>query len=177
MSRGRLIFPFLCDLARLDTAATAADPDAGGALTSGYDPDFREPLKRRLDVDEQATTSTRVESAVVQIRAQIEPDMFETLEMMLSGQSPQSRFRIVLHYRDLERASLIDAVTGRPQIRKNDRLVAIRKLNNALIETIPNPPGLFIDEVQSRGFGPGGARNLLLLQFASRDTSVRAAGS
>ena len=40
--RGRLINPFAAELAQLDTAATAADPDGPGPLTSGYDADFQE---------------------------------------------------------------------------------------------------------------------------------------
>ena len=40
--RGRLINPFLAELAQLDMAATAADPDGAGPLTSGYDSDFKE---------------------------------------------------------------------------------------------------------------------------------------
>ena len=42
--RGRLINPFLAEIAQLDTAATAADPDATGPAVSGYDPDFKETL-------------------------------------------------------------------------------------------------------------------------------------
>ena len=40
--RGRLIFPFVAELHRLDTAAMATvDPDGAGGLTGGYDPDFK----------------------------------------------------------------------------------------------------------------------------------------
>ena len=43
--RGRLIFPFLAELRRLDTAAMAStDPDGAGPLTGGFDPDFKEPV-------------------------------------------------------------------------------------------------------------------------------------
>jgi hypothetical protein len=42
--RGRLINPFLAEIAQLDTVATAADPDAAGPAVSGYDPDFKETL-------------------------------------------------------------------------------------------------------------------------------------
>jgi hypothetical protein len=40
--RGRLVNAFLAEITRLDTVATAADPDGAGPLASGYDPDFKE---------------------------------------------------------------------------------------------------------------------------------------
>ena len=171
MSRGRLIFPFIVELMQLDTEATAADPDAAGPLTSGFDEDFREPVKVAAS-GQQIGVSARVESGPISVRAQIEPEQFERLAMMMSGDSPKSSFAIVCHYRDLENAGLVDATTGRPLIYKRDRLSRILTTSGVLVESIPNPPGLFIEQVQSRGFGLGGARNLLLLTFASRDQST-----
>ncbi len=175
--RGRLVFPFLVELAQLDTAATELDPDGAGPLTSGYHEHFREPLQVLADPTDQTGVSARVESGPIQVRAQIEPAMFERLQMMLGGESPDSRFAIIVHYRELESKSLIDSVTGKPLIRKNDRLVRILNCDTgALIESIPDPPGLFIRQVQSRGFGPGRTRNLLLIEFEERQQAVRAAG-
>lgn len=174
-ARGRLIFPFVVELAQLDTVATAADPDGAGPLTSGYDPDFRSTVKVLADPTDQVGVDSRVESGPIQIRAQIEPQQFEVLQSMLSGESPNSRFQVVAHYRDLEQAGLVDGTTGRPLIYKRDRLTRILTTKGALVEEIPNPPGLFITEVQSRGFGPGGARNLLLLAFEEREQSLRSA--
>lgn len=170
-ARGRLIFPFIVELAQLDTAATAADPDGAGELTSGYDDDFRTPLKVLADPSDQVGVSTRQES-IVQVRAQIEPDQFERLNALLSGDSPRARFAIVCHFRDLERDGLVDATTGAALLRKRDRITRILTTKGALVRTIPNPPGLFCVEVQDRGFGPGGMRNLLLLSFEARDTST-----
>jgi len=172
--RGRLIFPFLCEIAQLDTAATAADPDGAGPLTSGYDPDFRSPVKVLAAPGDQVGADSRVETAVVTVRAQIEPQQFETLEMMLSGESPDSKMGLILHYKDLEAAGLV-GVDGVPLIRKRDRLVRILTTAGVLVETIPNPPGLFVTQVQSRGFGHGTERNLLLLVLEERDQSIRGA--
>ena len=175
--RGRLVFPFLVELAQLDTAATEADPDGAGPLTSGYHEHFREPLMVLAAPTDQTGVSARVEATPIQFRAQIEPVQFERLEMMLGGDSPDSRFAIIAHYRDLENLNLIDSVTGKPLIRKNDRLVRILNCDTgALIEAIPDPPGLFVRQVQSRGFGPGRTRNILLIEFEEREQSVRAAG-
>lgn len=173
--RGRLVFPFLVELAQLDTAATEGDPDGAGPLTSGYDEDFREPVMVLAAPGDQTGASARVESGPIQFRAQIEPAMFERLEMLLGGESPDSRFAIVAHYRDLERLNLVDATTGKPLIRKNDRLVRILNCDSGdLIEEIPDPPGLFVRQVQSRGFGPGRTRNLLLIEFEEREQAARA---
>lgn len=176
MPRGRLIFPFLIGLRQLDTAATAADPDGAGELTSGYDEIFREPERVLSDPDDQIGESARVEAAEIQFPVQIEPAQFERLEMMIGGESSNSRFAVITHFAELERLGLVEAATGRPTIRKGDRLQAIYNVRTgARIETIPNPPGLFIVQVQSRGFGLGPERNLLLLSFEDRETSSRSA--
>jgi hypothetical protein len=175
MPRGRLIYPFTVELWQLDTAATEADPDGAGPLTSGYNEILREPVKVLGDPDDQGGESARVESGPLYVPAQIEPAMFERLNMMLSGESPVSRFGIVLHYEYLERNSLLDG-DGKPLIRKSDRLASISNyITGALIEEIPNPPGLFVHEVQSRSFGLGTERNLVLISFEDRKKSVKSA--
>lgn len=173
-ARGRLIFPFVVELAQLDTADTAADPDAGGPLTQGYDPDFREPVKVLPAAAAQTGVSSRKEN-LVQVRAQIEPEQFERLAEMLSGDAAQGRFTIILHFRDLETAGLVNPTTGEALLFKRDRVVRILTTKGVLVRTIPNPPGLYCVEVQDRGFGPGGKRNLLLMAFESRDQSIPSA--
>lgn len=170
--RGRLIFPFIVELAQLDTQATEADPDGAGPLTSGYDETFREPLMVLADPDDQTGESTRVES-VISFPAQIEPNMFEKLEMLAGGVSPMSRFGIVAHYSDLEDLDLVDVSTGQPKIRVNDRLHRILDCDGNLVEVIPEVPGLYVTQVQSRGFGFVNTRNLLLVTFEERKLSAR----
>jgi hypothetical protein len=111
---------------------------------------------------------------IVTCRAQIEPATFEQLSMMLNGRSPNSQMIVVMHYRDLEDAGLVESATGRPLIRINDRLSAIKHdVTLDLIEQIPNPPGLFITEVKSSGFGLTSLkRNLLIVTFEARDLGV-----
>lgn len=177
--RGRLIFPFLVELAPLDTAATeSTDPDGAGPLTGGYDVLFREPVKVRADSDDQFGVKARVEGASIQLPAQIEPDQFELLQMMLSGESPASgRFSVVLHFSDLEDAGLVNA-DGTPAIKKRDRLTRILSIAGDLVEAIAYPPGLYVEQVLSRGWGLGGAvptRNLCFVDFAGRSQSVTSA--
>lgn len=174
--RGRLIFPFLIELAPLDTAATeSTDPDGAGPLTTGYDALFRAPVKVLADAGDQVGVRARVEGTLIQIPAQIEPDQFEQMNMMLSGESPTSnRFRVVCHYNDLEDQGLVN-VDGTPTIKKRDRLVRILDLDGGLVETIPDSPGLYVEQVMSRGWGLGGSaptRNLLFIDFADRAVSV-----
>lgn len=179
MPRGRLVFPFLVELAPLDTLATQADPDGAGPLTSGYDDDFREPVMVSQGATDQVGTSARVEGTPIQIKAQIEPDQFEKLEAMISGQSPESNtFRVVMHYKDLETLGLVGA-DGRATINKSDRLTRILNLDGVLVETIPDPPGLYVHQIMSRGWGLGGSiptRNLLFVDFQERSQSVATGG-
>jgi hypothetical protein len=173
MPRGRLIFPFLVDLARIDTEATAADPDASGLLTSGYDGDFREPVAVPLP-DSSAIAAPRRVETIVQLKAQIETEEQERLQMMLTGRSPNGRLALVFHYKDLEAAGMVTGSTGRPLLRgPGDRLAAIRNVKTGvLIEEIPSTPGLFAVEVRSIGFGLGTYRNLLLMIFEERELGV-----
>jgi len=180
MPRGRLIFPMLVELYRLDTAATAADPDSGGVLASGYDETLREPVRLPVTTNKQPTKSARVEMAPITVRAQIEPDQFEKLDLLVTGQNPESMFAITCHFRDLENAGLVD-VNGEPMIKPADRLSRILRLNGNLVQAIANPPGLYVVEARSIGFGlslsaSGSYRNLLLVKFESRDQSIRGAG-
>jgi len=172
MPRGRLIFPFIVELYQLDTVATEADPDGAGPLTSGYNEFFREPIKILGDPADQVGESARVESGPIQVEAQIEPEMFERLEMMLSGQSPDTRFAVVAHYANLERNGLVLS-DGTPSIKKGDRLSRILSCRTGeLVEPVPNPPGLFVRQTQPRSFGLGTERNLLLIEFEERSQSA-----
>jgi hypothetical protein len=175
--RGRLIWPMLAEIAQLDTSATAADPDGAGPLTSGYDDDFREPVIVPPSSGSERGTVVRAESTVI-LPVQVEPDMMEQLQMLATGRSPLSLLRLVFHYRDLEAAGMVEAATGRPLLRINDRLEAIRDFHtSALIERIPNPPGLYATQVQSRSFGLDSLkRNLLLVTFEERAVSERSVG-
>ena len=71
LMRGKLINPFLAEIARLDTTATAADPDAAGPLTSGYDPDFKETVVLE---DAGAHRDARCEMPRVLVPCRVEVD-------------------------------------------------------------------------------------------------------
>lgn len=178
--RGRLIFPFFIELAQLDTEATQADPDGtAGPLTSGYDDDFREPVL----IDQSTSTNTdtigkvhRVEKQLL-LPAQIEDRNFGNLQQLFSGANRDAALECVFHFAHLEKAGLVDYDTGLPKINTNDRLCAIYDCKKNLIQTIPDPPGLYALHVKPMGFGFGGARNLLLVSFEEREQGLRNAGS
>ena len=167
--RGRLINPFLAELARLDTVATAADPDGPGPLTSGYDPDFKETVVL------PSPGNARREQPPIRLPCQVEIGTFEALQQLASGTSPNSKVTLVFHFRDLEQLGLVDPGTGDALLRVNDRLVAIRDLAGNLVQAVRTPPGLYATEVQPQSFGLGLCRNLLLVTFDERELGVRGA--
>lgn len=175
--RGRLIFQFAAELRRLDPAATAADPDAGGPLTSGYDEDFRESVLVDPDGD-GVGTPVRRELPAVRVPCQVDTKVFEELRMQAGGNAPRARLDLVFHFRDLERLGLVDATTGEALIRSGDRLAGIYDRSGELVQSVPAKPGLYVTEARPTGFGLGMARprrNLLLVTFEDRELATRAA--
>lgn len=168
-----LIFPMKVDIARLDTAAVAEDPAGSGPAGLGYDDEFREPVvEAPADPDVGDPGEVRRVESVVRLTAQIEDDSFEVLDMLATGRSPRGLVRLVLHFEELESLGLLDD-DRLPLLRVNDRLAAIYKADGTLVQTIPDPPGLFCTEAQPRSFGLGGERSLFLMTFETRERSVR----
>lgn len=168
--RGRLINPFIAELAQLDTVATAADPDVGGPLASGYDSVFKETAKL------VGGASARQEKPVIFVPCQVEVGFFEALSQLASGNAPTSDVKLVFHFQDLETMALVDLTTGEALIRPNDRLVAIRRFSDqSLIQAISSARGgLFVTEAQPQSFGlSGGERNLLVCSFGPREQGLR----
>ena len=103
--RGRLIFPFIAELHRLDTQAMALG-DAGAGVPPGYDDDFKEPILVDTD-DDGVGEPFRREHPPVRVPCQVEPEAFEALRMATSGNTPRSSFDLIFHFRDLERLGLV----------------------------------------------------------------------
>jgi hypothetical protein len=171
--RGRLIFPFLVEIAPIDTEAMAEDPDGDGPLTAGYHPVFREPVKLPSSGGEGPGTTNRKEGSTYRVPAQIEPISFDQLDMLIAGNSPNARFQLVMHFRDLENAGRVDA-TGGASVRVGDRLAAIYTMQEALVHDLTSSP-LFVTEVRPIGFGLSmgtSRRNLLLIVLQDRKTGA-----
>jgi hypothetical protein len=173
--RGRLIDPFLAEIAQLDTAATSADPDGAGPLTSGYDPDFRE--TRVVPDATWRGRDARREKPSIRLPCQVEIGTFGELQELLTGNSPRSHLVLIFHFQDLERMGLVNPATGDALLRVNDRLVAIRDFNTGeIVQAVRTPPGLYITESQPQSFGLGLRRNLLFATFNERAQGLRGGG-
>lgn len=176
--RGRLINPFVIELAQLDTAEMDLDPDgSAGPLTSGFDDDFREPVVLlREDVTDDTTGVALRKETLIRVPCQIEPRSFQQLQQLLAGASPNTAIEVIFHFRDLEKLCLVDPDSGEALVRNNDRLCAIFGCQGELVQTIRNPPGLFATQVRPT-FGLGRSRNLLIATFEEREQGVlRVAG-
>lgn len=158
MYRGRLIRPFLAELAQLDTEATAA--------AGGYDAAWRT-TKVKYE-DGQRVPAQRYKPPI-HVVAQVEDSSHRAQQQAASGNIPASRYTLVLHFSELERRELLDP-KGEPRIRTNDTFGAIFTLGGGFVQRF-DPP-LFITEVRPSGFGLGGRRNLLLLTCADRPQGV-----
>lgn len=169
--RGHLVFRFLAEVHRLDTAAMATvGPGGSGSLTSGYDEDFKEPVLVDANGDGVAEPFRR-EHPPVRIPCQVEPEVFEALRLTAAGNAPRSALDLVFHFRDLERLDLVDAATGDALVRPGDRLGALYDVDGRLVQAVRTPPGLYVTEARPIGFGlhrRRPSRNLLLVSFQDR---------
>jgi hypothetical protein len=168
--RGRLIIPFLVEIRQMDTAATAAlDPDGPGPLVSGFDPDFKEPVR--------VTNAyiIRQEKPPVLVECQPEIGLYGQLNQQNAGNDPRDQFTLIFHFQYLEEHDLVDAVTGEAKIRVGDRAIAIYKLDGTFIQRFGlDGEGFFCTEAQPQSFGlSGGERNLLICTFESRDKAAK----
>jgi hypothetical protein len=161
--RGRLIFPFLAELFRLDALSMAT-------IEPGYDADFKEPALLDADGDGLAAPFRR-EHPPVRVPCQVEPEAFQALRMATAGNTPRSSFDLVFHFGDLERLGLVDPTTGDALIRPSDRLGGLYDVEGRLVQAVRTPPGLYVTESRPIGFGLNRRRphrNLLLVSFQDR---------
>lgn len=169
--RGRLINPFLAEIARLDQMATAADPDGAGPKTSGYDDIYRETAT--LPSSDLVGTDARREFPLVRIPAQFHtgptPGQLLALKATVTGNVASAAVQVLMHFEDLEQLGLVDVDTFTALIKVGDRLNAIYEMDGTLVQEIPTPPGLYCVQALPI-FGLGRKRNLLEVSFESRDT-------
>lgn len=163
--RGMLIRPILIEIERIDPAATK--------VAGGYDPIFKEPVPTRVNPGKvgEVRKDGMQRRPPIKVRAQMERGPFMALAMQASGNVAQSSLRGVLHRRDLEKGGLI-LPSGAPDFHVGDRLIARYTLLGKLIAKEPDPPGLYVTQVQPAGEGLGGAQNLVVLYFDSRDQAA-----
>ena len=165
--RGRLIFPQLAVIARLNTNKTRAN-DPPGSVDEGYDDVFREP---RNFTNAGERDNTRVDDTLT-IPCQIEDFQFRELRQLHAGNNPNTRYNLIFHFRDLEKRGLVDPSTGKPLVGTNDRLVEVRDICTK--QTIQKFENMYFTEARP-GFGIGSGRNLLILKVEERETGASAA--
>jgi hypothetical protein len=165
--RGRLIQQFYAEIARIDTTSTRS----GGY----YDDDFRTVVSSDAATGDGLGTKQRQEHAAVLIPCQIGSLTWSELKAFDLGNVPRGDMILRMHFRDLERLSLVDA-SGEAMIRPGDRLVSIRNfLTGAVIQQVKTPPGLYVLEATPTGWGidmTAPTRNLLRVSFRARDADV-----
>ena len=165
---GKLLFPCLAELCRLDPTVMAVTP--------GYDPDFAEP--RVVDGDGDGVgDAARAELPPVVVPCQVEPGEQERLAMTPAGDVPRSRMVLVFHTRDLAARGLYDRSVGRLDLRAGDRLARITTLVGTPVYTPREGHGLFLTEAKLAGWGLGRVptANLVLATFEDRPAQRRGA--
>ncbi len=169
---GRLIEKFDFEIARLDTGSTSEDPTGNGdTIDSGYDPDFGEPI---VTTDSQGKrTPARKELPAIRIPAQFETIDIEMFQQMANGSSPNTKFNLIMHFRNLKKLGLVDATTGEALVRPRDRVIAVyMHRTNKLIQTFRTPPGIFVSQAAPQ-LQLGQQRTLLIVTCEDRETGAR----
>ena len=164
--RGRLLFPLLAEIARVDREAMVSG-------SANIDPDFREPVVLAPAPDAVGPLARR-ELAPIRVPCQVEVETLDALHMTEAGNEPTSRVQLVLHFRDLEERGLVDVATGRASLAPGDRVTGFYDRGGALVQTAD----LYVVEARPLAFGFGllrPRRNLLLLVLEPRAASVRGA--
>ena len=160
--RGRLIQRFLAELARLDTSATRS--------AGGYDDDFREVTRTDSDGDGIGDFN-RQEHAAIMVPCQVNNRTWEGFHRHDLGQDPKIDLVLIFHFDDLERMGLVQS-SGIAAIHVGDRLVSIRDIETEeVVQTVRNPPGLYVIEATPGGWGLNLARptrNLLRVKLGER---------
>lgn len=176
MTRGRLIWRFLADIYALDSLATSLDPDDSGDLTSGYDPDFREPV---LIPPERTFGSPRGEDArqetlISKLPCQVEDENEELLQAMASGDSPGYHINLIFFMEDIEQRGLLTE-DGQAAVFRRSRLDALRNARtHAIVQRYSEPRAMYAQEVRPISWGlSGGERNLLFVRYEDREKSAR----
>ncbi|TXH17462.1 MAG: hypothetical protein E6R03_03915 [Hyphomicrobiaceae bacterium] len=158
MTRGRLIFPMTCRYEPLDTAATAAQ-DGG----TGYDRDFREPIRR----PDRTTSLTYGDPIEVECQVETEDDVQRLLDQQTHGDQSKSEVRLCFHFQDLEDQGLVDD-NGRALIKNGDHLLALLDVDGNILDDYAQMD-LVVTHAQPRSYGLSSLRrNLLLVTWSRR---------
>jgi hypothetical protein len=145
MPRGRLINRFVAVLRRLDAATT--DAVVGG----GFDDVLNEVIP--VDDGTQLGSTSKRYLPDLRVYAQLDRDPDFGRSVQTRGGGEKSRdVVLVLHRHHLEMEGLINDEGG-AMIYKGDRVVQFEDINGNVIRTFPEPPGLYVNDVEDAGYG------------------------
>jgi hypothetical protein len=164
--RGRLIFPFLVGIARLDRDATRA--------ADGYNDTLRSVTTDRPQGARGPREKLRQELPEVRVKCQVEEAVVNAQRQGPGGNVPETRVTYVAHFKDLEIAGLVDADSGKPLVGPNDRITALYTRHGVLERTFERPQ-VFITEARGGSYSLGHRRNLLFLISSERPQGLEAA--
>jgi hypothetical protein len=142
--RGRLIQRFVAVVYRLDPVKTSAV--AGG----GYSDAFREPI--RVPNSSQLGAPSRREMPPIRLRCQVDRTQFNGASLIRAGYQPENQIQLVTFWPDLENMGLIDS-GGNPLLAPGDRVDRLENIAGAIEATFPNPPGLWVRNLERAGHG------------------------
>lgn len=157
MFRGRLIFAFEVEIARLDKAATRA--------ADGYDDTLRAVRAERPQGARGPRQKARKELPTIRLRCQVEEATVDAQRQGPGGNVPETRIAYVVHFKQLEELGLVDTATGKPLVGPNDRIVALYTKHGVLERTFDQ---IFVTEARGGSYSLGHRRNLLTLISSER---------
>ncbi len=159
--RGRLIWPCLATISRINTPSTEAN--AIGGQPRGYDRVWREPV----ETSEGEDSRVYFPPDVVQCQVRSEFGAYDKEDPYPDGRRLQYQLKIILHYKELEHKQLIGP-DGGSVFQPSDRLDFVHRTNGQLLKDFTKSP-LYCIQAQDRSFGLDGLnRNLLMLYFDDR---------
>lgn len=153
-------------ISRVDGPATAAFNPPGGPA-SGYDTDFREPIKYKSGT---ASVSSLQYKTAIKVACQVEALTAERLREYFPGDSPSSNLIVVISRIDAEAMGILDSTTRKIAIGVNDRVERFEKAG-AIVHPLAQPLYVFEVRPASWGFGPDG-HDLELLFLNDRPKAV-----
>lgn len=147
---------FDCGLCNFDNKARFLQLDTAGTESSpGYDPYLREPNLVSSGPDDPIGSVGRVNTAH-ELVCQVEVTQFsDRLRQSRQGKSRDAKYEITVPRRTLFLQDLID-VNGESKIRTGAQVEKIVSLSGSTVLAFPNPPGLFVEDIEYAGWDEEG---------------------
>lgn len=167
---GKLLFPLRARIARLDAESTFN--------ADGFDPFMKQPKFAYTNAGtsaQQRVVATQYMAPIL-ILAQIERGRWMPLAMGPGGDVPDAMLTLIMHARHLKAMGLIDPSNGEIRLKKGDKLLGLFEKKQVPqpipAQTISDIPGMYVEEIEARGEGLAGKRNLFKLTFNGKPQGI-----